>query len=242
MCSPPLRRVLHVWVSVSSSDDGRAPGNAAGKSCPHHHRFCGAMPMLVLAQFPWCCDVVAAGDEEVLLVDERSTDSPIAARGPRRRTLEFDEFGLNSTNLKKATACDEPRTAELYDQERKAKGTREPGTNRGTTRSGEATASTLADHGITKQQMSDWRSGYCPPPLRPPAAEHLGDLGEPGMQLGELEPIGRPGLGGVGRAGRERPIPGHRRPARWSRPSRKGASAAWLIEELRSRPPSGGRN
>jgi hypothetical protein len=39
----------------------------------------------------------------------------------------------------------------------KARGAREPGTNRGVTRSAAPTASTLADLGISKDQSSNWQ-------------------------------------------------------------------------------------
>jgi hypothetical protein len=40
----------------------------------------------------------------------------------------------------------------------KTKGASEPGTNRGTTRSHDVTASSLSDIGISKSQSSRWRS------------------------------------------------------------------------------------
>jgi hypothetical protein len=52
---------------------------------------------------------------------------------------------------------------ELLKKLEKAKGAAVPGTNRGTTRSDDATASpkTLAELGITKQQSSDWQGWAC---------------------------------------------------------------------------------
>jgi hypothetical protein len=43
-----------------------------------------------------------------------------------------------------------------YAASEKAEGAREPGTNRGTTRSNGRIASTLADYGVSKQQSADW--------------------------------------------------------------------------------------
>lgn len=50
----------------------------------------------------------------------------------------------------------ERKAAQLKREEGFAQGAREPGTNRGATRSDDATAS-LADLGISKQQSSDWQ-------------------------------------------------------------------------------------
>ena len=45
----------------------------------------------------------------------------------------------------------------LLAEREKPKGAREPRTNRGITRSDDATTSTLADLGVSKQQSSDWQ-------------------------------------------------------------------------------------
>jgi hypothetical protein len=51
----------------------------------------------------------------------------------------------------------ERRWRKIYNAGEKAKGAREPGTDRGTTRSDDATASrTLAELGVTKDQAADW--------------------------------------------------------------------------------------
>jgi hypothetical protein len=51
----------------------------------------------------------------------------------------------------------ERKAGQLLGQMDKAKGAREPGTNRGSTRSCEGTASTLDDLGISKNQSSQWQ-------------------------------------------------------------------------------------
>jgi hypothetical protein len=51
----------------------------------------------------------------------------------------------------------ERKAGQLLAQMNKAKGAREPGTNRGLTRSCETTASTLADLGVSRDQSSRWQ-------------------------------------------------------------------------------------
>jgi hypothetical protein len=52
----------------------------------------------------------------------------------------------------------EIRAGELLAEMEKAKGAREPGTNRGTTRlQGDTTSPTLAEIGVTKSQSSRWQ-------------------------------------------------------------------------------------
>jgi hypothetical protein len=69
----------------------------------------------------------------------------------------------------------ERRAGEILRDMEKAKGAATPGTNRGTTPSIDTRASTLADHGITYDQSSNWQKLAAASAMPfPGAAEHAG--------------------------------------------------------------------
>lgn len=114
--------------------------------------------------------VAAAADFPLALYDGmcRAIDAAYTAdeaKDIRDKALAFEVYSRQAKNIEaERRACEirlraERKAGELLRDMEKARGATEPGTNRGTTRSRDTTASTttLRDLGISKQQSSDWQ-------------------------------------------------------------------------------------
>jgi hypothetical protein len=81
----------------------------------------------------------------------------------RDKAVALEEYSTQAKNTEaERRACEirlraERKAGQLLASMEKAKGAREPGTGRGTTRSPEGTASKLNDLGISKKQSSNWQ-------------------------------------------------------------------------------------
>jgi len=84
------------------------------------------------------------------------------AKDIRDRALAFEVYARQAKNIDaERRACEvrlraERKAGKILREQEKAKGAAEPGTNRGSTRSPNGTAS-LAELGVSKKQSSDWQ-------------------------------------------------------------------------------------
>ena len=86
----------------------------------------------------------------------------------RNKAMALEAYARQAKNFEAEDRCKEIRVraehkwGQLYRVGEKAKGAREPGTDRGATRSNGATASTLDEMGVTKDQSKSvgWRDTF----------------------------------------------------------------------------------
>lgn len=144
----------------------------------------------------------------------------------RDKALAFEVYAKQAKNFDaESRACQirlraERKVGELLRGREKAKGAAEAGTNRGTTRSDDPTASqTLRDLGISKQQSSNW--------------QRLADVPKEEFEAALTDPVQKPTTAGIIRAAAEPPPtpPGHVQPFS-PRPTRVEDDAVWICGRL----------